>query len=105
MFVKYASAYVVFPGGFGTLDELFEVMTLMQTKKIQQFPIILVGNDFWSESLVWIKKQLLGNNLIGDKDLNLIKLVDNKDDIKQCIEDFYTSEGNNYCLIEHKNLL
>ena len=105
MFVKYASAYVVFPGGFGTLDELFEVMTLMQTKKIQQFPIILVGNDFWSESLVWIKKQLLGNNLIGDEDLNLIKLVDNKDDIKQCIEDFYTSEGNNYCLIEHKNLL
>ena len=105
MFVKYASAYVVFPGGFGTLDELFEVMTLMQTKKIQQFPIILVGHDFWSESLVWIKKQLLGNNLIGDEDLNLIKLVDNKDDIKQCIEDFYTSEGNNYCLIEHKNLL
>jgi uncharacterized protein (TIGR00730 family) len=105
MFVKYASAYVVFPGGFGTLDELFEVMTLMQTKKIQQFPIILVGKDFWSESLVWIKKQLLGNSLIGDKDLNLIKLVDNKDAIKQCIEDFYTSEGNNYCLIEHKNLL
>ena len=105
MFVKYASAYVVFPGGFGTLDELFEVMTLMQTKKIQQFPIILVGNDFWSESLAWIKKKLLGNSLVGDEDLNLIKLVDNKDDIKQCIEDFYKSEGNNYCLIEHKNLL
>jgi hypothetical protein len=105
MFVKYASAYVVFPGGFGTLDELFEVMTLMQTNKIQQFPIILVGKDFWSESLVWIKKQLLGNSLIGDEDLNLIKLVDNKEGIKQCIEDFYTSEGNNYCLIEHKNLL
>ena len=101
MFVKYASAYVVFPGGFGTL----EVMTLMQTRKIQQFPIILVGKDFWSESLAWIKKQLLGNSLVGDEDLNLIKLVDNKDDIKQCIEDFYTSEGNNYCLIEHKNLL
>jgi uncharacterized protein (TIGR00730 family) len=105
MFVKYASAYVVFPGGFGTLDELFEVMTLVQTNKIQQFPIILVGKDFWSESLVWIKKQLLGNSLIGDEDLNLIKLVDNKEGIKQCIEDFYTSEGNNYCLIEHKNLL
>ena len=59
MFVKYASAYVVFPGGFGTLDELFEVMTLMQTRKIQQFPIILVGKEFWSESLAWIKKQLL----------------------------------------------
>ena len=54
---------------------------------------------------MWIKKQLLGNSLIGDEDLNLIKLVDNKDGIKQCIEDFYTSEGNNYCLIEHKNLL
>ena len=105
MFVKYASAYVVFPGGFGTLDELFEVMTLMQTRKIQQFPIILVGKDFWADSLLWIRKKLLGNNLIGSNDLNLIKLVDNKDDIKQCIEDFYTSEGNNYCLIEHKNLL
>jgi len=76
----------------------------MQTRKIQQFPIILVGKDFWN-SLLWIRKKLLGNNLIGSNDLNLIKLVDNKDDIKQCIEDFYTSEGNNYCLIEHKNLL
>ena len=81
MFVKYASAYVVFPGGFGTLDELFEVMTLMQTRKIQQFPIILVGKDFWTDSLLWIRKKLLGNNLIGSNDLNLIKLVDNKDDI------------------------
>ena len=81
MFVKYASAYVVFPGGFGTLDELFEVMTLMQTRKIQQFPIILVGKDFWTDSLLWIRKKLLGNNLIGSNDLNLIKLVYNKDDI------------------------
>lgn len=105
MFVKYASAYIVFPGGFGTLDELFEVMTLMQTDKIQHFPIILVGESFWRDSLLWIKKELLQNKLIGEDDLNLFKLVDSKDDIKQCIEDFYTSEGNNYCLIEHKNLL
>lgn len=105
MFVKYASAYIVFPGGFGTLDELFEVMTLMQTGKIQHFPIILVGESFWRDSLLWIKKELLQNKLIGEDDLNLFKLVDSKDDIKQCIEDFYTSDGNNYCLIEHKNLL
>jgi len=105
MFVKYASAYIVFPGGFGTLDELFEVMTLMQTGKIQHFPIILVGESFWRDSLLWIKKELLQNKLIGEDDLNLFKLVDSKDDIKECIEDFYTSEGNNYCLIEHKNLL
>ena len=105
MFVKYASAYIVFPGGFGTLDELFEVMTLMQTGKIQHFPIILVGESFWRDSLLWIKKELLQNKLIGEDDLNLFKLVDSKNDIKQCIEDFYTSEGNNYCLIEHKNLL
>ena len=103
--MKYSSDCVVVAGGFGTVDELVEVMTLMLTKKMQQFPIILVGQDFWSESLVWIKKQLLGNSLIGDEDLNLIKIVDSKDGIKQCIEDFYTSEGNNYCLIEHKNLL
>jgi len=105
MFVKYASAYIVFPGGFGTLDELFEVMTLMQTGKIQHFPIILVGKNFWKDSILWIKKELLQNRLIGENDLNLLKLVDSKDEIKQCIEDFYTSEGNNYCLIEHKNLL
>ena len=80
-------------------------MTLMQTGKIQQFPIILVGKEFWSDSLAWIKNELLGNKLVGDEDLDLIQLVDNKEDIKQCIEDFYTSEGNNYCLIEHKNLL
>ena len=105
MFVKYASAYIVFPGGFGTLDELFEGMTLMQAGKIQHFPIILVGESFWRDSLLWIKKELLQNKLIGEDDLNLFKLVDSKDDIKQCIEDFYTSDGNNYCLIEHKNLL
>ena len=80
-------------------------MTLMQTGKIQQFPIILVGKEFWADSLAWIKNELLGNKLVGDEDLDLIQLVDNKEDIKQCIEDFYTSEGNNYCLIEHKNLL
>ena len=73
--------------------------------KIQQFPIILVGKEFWSDSLAWIKSEILGNKLVGDEDLDLIQLVDNKEDIKQCIEDFYTSEGNNYCLIEHKNLL
>ncbi len=105
MFVKYASAYVVFPGGFGTLDELFEVMTLMQTGKIKQFPVILVGKKFWSDSMEWIEKDLLANNMINASDLKLISLVDSEDEINQCIEEFYVGNEHYYCLEERDNLL
>lgn len=101
MFVKYANAYVVMPGGFGTLDELFESLTLVQTGKTPDRPIILVGKDFWSGLLDWIRKELLGRGLISEADMDLIRLIDGEDEIieeifahyENRLEDF--SEGVN----------
>ncbi len=76
MFVKYSQGFVVMPGGFGTLDELFEAMTLIQTHKIESFPIILVGKEFWQGLIDWIKTALLEAGNISLKDLDLIHLVD-----------------------------
>jgi uncharacterized protein (TIGR00730 family) len=90
MFVKYSQGFVVMPGGFGTLDELFEAMTLIQTNKIEKFPIILVGKDFWSGLINWIKETLLnrfGN--ISPKDLDLIHLVDTADEVITILDGFY----------------
>ena len=81
MFVKYAQAYVVFPGGFGTLDELFEAVTLIQTDRIKPFPVILVGNDYWTGLLKWIRKQLLEKGKISAEDMDLIQLVDEPDEV------------------------
>lgn len=81
MFVKHAVAYVVMPGGFGTLDELFESLTLVQTGKTPNRPIILVGGDFWSGLLDWIRKELLGRGLIAAADMDLIRLIDDEDEI------------------------
>ena len=76
MFMKYAQAFVVMPGGFGTLDELFEAVTLIQTNKIKRFPIVLVGKDVWGGLIDWIKDQLLGQKNISPEDLDLIHTVD-----------------------------
>lgn len=81
MFVKHAVAYVVMPGGFGTLDELFESLTLVQTGKTPNRPIILVGRAFWSGLVDWIREQLLGNGLISSADLELVQLIDDEDEI------------------------
>lgn len=90
MFVKYSQGFVVMPGGFGTLDELFEAMTLIQTNKIEKFPIILVGTDFWSGLIDWIKETLLDRfNNISAKDLDLIQLVDSADDVITILDGFY----------------
>ncbi len=75
MFVKYASAFVVFPGGYGTLDELFEAATLIQTKKIKPFPIILYDREYWSEILVWIKTKLLKGAYVSPEDLDIFRVV------------------------------
>lgn len=90
MFVKYSQGFVVMPGGFGTLDELFEAMTLIQTKKIGAFPIILVGTDFWSGLIDWVKDTLLnkfGN--ISPGDLDLFSIVDTSDEVIDVIDNFY----------------
>ena len=89
MFVKYSQGFVVMPGGFGTLDELFEAMTLIQTHKIEKFPIILVGTEFWGGLVDWIKQTLLEAGNISPKDLNLFHVVDTADDVINILNDFY----------------
>jgi uncharacterized protein (TIGR00730 family) len=85
MFVKYSQAFVVLPGGFGTLDELFESVTLVQTKKITRFPIVLVGTDFWSGLLDWIKDKMLSSGKVSPADPELLHLTDDPDEVVQII--------------------
>ena len=90
MFVKYSQGFVVMPGGFGTLDELFEALTLIQTHKIGTFPIILVGTDFWEGLIDCIKKTLLGTfSNISPDDLDLFHLVDTEDEVITILDNFY----------------
>ena len=90
MFVKYAQAFVVLPGGFGTLDELFEVLTLIQTKKITKVPVILMGSDFWSGMRDWIKNVMLeqAHNIHPD-DMDLLPIVDTPEEVATIINNFY----------------
>ncbi len=81
MFMKYSMAFVCMPGGFGSMDELFESLTLIQTRKIKPFPILLVGSSFWSGLVDWIKEQLLGTGKIAEEDLLLFEVFDDVDDI------------------------
>ena len=85
MFIKYAAAYVVMPGGFGTLDELFEVMTLVQTQRIRPFPIILAGSDYWAGLLDWIRQQLLAQHLISTDDMDIIQVLDHPEEIVDAV--------------------
>ncbi|MDO6491631.1 MAG: TIGR00730 family Rossman fold protein [Cellulophaga sp.] len=89
MFVKYSQGFVVMPGGFGTLDELFEAITLIQTNKIGKFPIILVGTTFWTGLIDWVKDTMLSEGNISAKDLDLIKIVDTADEVVEIIDAFY----------------
>ncbi|ARV08683.1 Rossman fold protein, TIGR00730 family [Winogradskyella sp. PC-19] len=89
MFVKYSQGFVVMPGGFGTLDELFEAITLIQTHKIDTFPIILVGRKFWGGLVDWIKNTLLNEKNISPKDLDLIHVVDTADEAVEILNNFY----------------
>jgi uncharacterized protein (TIGR00730 family) len=89
MFVKYSQGFVVMPGGFGTLDELFEALTLIQTKKIDKFPVVLVGKNYWSGLLDWIKQVLMENELIGKNDMELFSVVDSSDEAIEKINEFY----------------
>ena len=94
MFVKYSQGFVVMPGGFGTLDELFEAITLIQTNKIEKFPIILVGTDFWEGLLDWVKATLLAKfNNVSAIDLDLIHLVDSSNEVISILDGFYKEYG------------
>ena len=92
MFVKYTQGFITFPGGFGTLDELFEALTLIQTKKIDRKPVVLFGSKYWTGLVDWIKSSMLeseGN--ISAKDLDLFKITDSPEEAVEYINDFYKS--------------
>ena len=92
MFIKYSQGFVVMPGGLGTLDELFEALTLIQTEKIKKFPILLVGNEYWSGLLEWIKSILLKEHKIDAYDFNLINVVESKEEVVGELHKFYKQE-------------
>ena len=94
MFMKYSKGFVVMPGGFGTLDELFEAITLIQTKKSEKFPIILVGSSFWTKCYSWIKDELLTKyEYISKKDLDLISIVDTSKEVVEILSNFYKKKS------------
>ena len=89
MLVKYATAFVLFPGGFGTIDELFETVTLIQTHKIRPFPVILVGRNYWRGLLEWLREQALVDGFISPSDLDFFTLTDHAAEVVARITDFY----------------
>ena len=86
MFMKYSSAFICLPGGFGSLDELFESLTLIQTRRIKPFPIILVGSEFWNGLIEWIKGSLLENGTISEKDLELFEIIDDPHEVVEHVK-------------------
>ncbi|MFH2058593.1 MAG: TIGR00730 family Rossman fold protein [Pseudomonadota bacterium] len=94
MFLKYAQAYIIMPGGFGTLDELFETITLIQTQRIRKMPIIMVGTEYWEGLIQWIKDRLLKEKMISIKDLDLFHLLDDPKDIVKVVTDFIQKQNN-----------
>ena len=86
MFVKYAQAYIAMPGGFGTLDEIFEALTLIQTRRIKPFPVIMVGKDYWGGLLDWVRGTLLAKKYIGPDDLGLVSVMDDPDEVVHTIK-------------------
>lgn len=93
MFVRYAQAFVVLPGGFGTLDECFEALTLMQSQKITPFPVILMGKDYWAGLLDWIKNRMLKDGCINQKDFEMIKLTDDPAEVVRMIREHKEQAG------------
>lgn len=89
MFIRYAQGYVFLPGGFGTLDELFEALTLIQTQKIHPFPIYLMGKEYWEGMMEWIQKTMQGLQCISPEDLNLLHITDNPEEVANGIERHY----------------
>ena len=93
MFVRFASAYVILPGGFGTLDELSEVLTLVQTGKTRRIPVILVGGDYWRGLLDWMRDRMVGEGMINAKDMDLMQVIEEPEAIVEAIFAFYESRG------------
>ncbi|MFH1592238.1 MAG: TIGR00730 family Rossman fold protein, partial [Candidatus Woesearchaeota archaeon] len=89
LFLKYAKAFVILPGGFGTLDEFFEGITLVQTKRINKFPVILVGSEYWKGLIDWLKDKAVKTNRISKSDLDIFMIVDRPEDVVSSIKKFY----------------
>lgn len=92
MFLKYAKAAVIFPGGFGTMDEFFETITLIQTQRIGKFPVVLVGSAYWKGLIDWVKKSMLRGNRISEDDLEIFRIVDRPIDALEVIKSFYSNQ-------------
>ena len=92
MFIKYSAAFIIFPGGFGTLDEMFEAVTLIQTGKISQFPVILFGRHYWAGMLRWLQARVLGEKKISDGDLDLMVLTDDPQEAVEVIAQAYAAQ-------------
>ncbi len=88
MFVKYAVAYVIMPGGFGTMDEFFEALTLIQTKKTKPFPLILMGSEYWSGLIDWLKNKMLAEGKISPADMELIQVIDEPEEVVKLIKKY-----------------
>ena len=89
MFLKYSQGFVVMPGGFGTMDEFFEALTLIQTQKVNAFPLVLIGKKHWQGLVTWINKALLDKGLIYNEDISLFEIVDSPKEAMQYILNFY----------------
>jgi len=94
MFIKYSNAYVIFPGGFGTMDELFEALTLIQTRKIRNFPVVLFGAQYWRGLLAWLTSTMLNEKMVGSADLGLLHLTDSPKDAVDFIIKTCDARGN-----------
>ena len=93
MFAKYSKAFIVFPGGYGTMDELFEALALIQTGRVPPFPVVLAGSRYWEGLLGWIKTKCLAEGTIDKKDLGIFAVLDDPKDIVRCVLDFYANTG------------
>ncbi|MDR3413450.1 MAG: TIGR00730 family Rossman fold protein [Formivibrio sp.] len=102
MFVRHASAYVVMPGGFGTLDEMFEALTLIQTGKSRKIPIVLVGSAFWHGLVEWLRGSLAGEGMISPEDMDLIRIIDEPKTVVETIFNFYEARGFEPSAAEHE---
>jgi uncharacterized protein (TIGR00730 family) len=100
MFVKYAQAFVIFPGGFGTFDELFESLTLVQTGKIDHFPIILFDSSYWSGLLEWVREQVVRRGNVSESDLDLLRVCDDIDEVVEIIAASYRTREDNGASME-----
>jgi uncharacterized protein (TIGR00730 family) len=105
MFVRFASAYVVMPGGFGTLDELLEALTLIQTGKTPRMPLILVGDGFWNGMVDWFREKLVTEGMIAPDDIDLIRIIDEPEAIVAAIFKYYETRGFDHLPTDHELLL